>query len=52
VFQELQFIGAKRNKEAQAKADKERELAKVAIKKEDVLLIVSICLHTEKNVCL
>lgn len=41
LIQALKFIGDKRNKEAQDKMAKERELAKVAVKKEDVDLIVS-----------
>ncbi|KAL0271118.1 UNVERIFIED_CONTAM: hypothetical protein PYX00_008321 [Menopon gallinae] len=39
-FSELKFIGDKRTKEAADKMARERELAKVSIKKEDVDLIV------------
>ncbi|KAK6644371.1 hypothetical protein RUM43_000638 [Polyplax serrata] len=39
-FSELKFIGDRRTKEAADKIARERELAKVSIKKEDVDLIV------------
>jgi hypothetical protein len=40
-LQAISFIGDKRNKDQAAKLEKERELQKVSIKKEDVELIVS-----------
>ncbi|EEB14507.1 Nascent polypeptide-associated complex protein, putative [Pediculus humanus corporis] len=39
-FSALKFIGDKRTKEVEDKIARERELAKVSIKKEDVCLIV------------
>ncbi|KAI5698661.1 hypothetical protein M8J75_010128 [Diaphorina citri] len=40
VSKAISFIGDKRNKDQAAKLEKERELQKVSIKKEDVELIV------------
>lgn len=41
VFQALSLIGDRRNKEAAERLEKEKELQKVAVKKDDIELIVS-----------
>lgn len=41
-FQALSLIGDRRNKEAAERLEKEKELQKVSVKKDDIELIVSI----------
>lgn len=43
-FQALSLIGDRRNKEAAERLEKEKELQKVSVKKDDIELIVSITL--------
>lgn len=42
LFQALSLIGDRRNKEAAERLEKEKELQKVAVKKDDIELIVSL----------
>lgn len=42
TFQALSLIGDRRNKEAAERLEKEKELQKVSVKKDDIELIVSI----------
>lgn len=44
VSQAINIFGDKRNKETAEKLAKEQELQKIHVKKEDVELIVSVCL--------
>lgn len=46
IFQALSLIGDRRNKEAAERLEKEKELQKVSVKKEDIELIVSKYLYT------